>query len=176
MAKPQARKTLETFNQELAQVHMTGQWIYEDLLNRAIGGPRPKGDAYLWPWKMVHEKLLEACDVVRRRWEPGQVCVQGRDVGALPLLGRHPADEVVGEPLDDRRRQDEVPITPPAHARGQPEVVHAEHEVGGVEPIGGRVAITHAQQRGRAEVRPGRLATDHQAAAAELALCVLEEP
>ena len=64
MAKLQTKKTLETFNQELAEVHMTGQWIYEDLLNRAIGGPRPKGDAYLWPWKMVHEKLLEACDVL----------------------------------------------------------------------------------------------------------------
>ena len=64
MAKPQTKKTLEMFNQELAQVHMTGQWIYEDLLNRAIGGPRPKGDAYLWPWAMVHEKLLEACDVL----------------------------------------------------------------------------------------------------------------
>ena len=64
MAKPQMKKSLETFNQELAEVHMTGQWIYEDLLNRAIGGPRPRGDAYLWPWPMVHEKLLEACDVL----------------------------------------------------------------------------------------------------------------
>ena len=64
MAKPQVKKSLETFNQELAEVHMTGQWIYEDLLNRAIGGPRPRGDAYLWPWPMVHEKLLEACNVL----------------------------------------------------------------------------------------------------------------
>ena len=64
MAKPQTKKSLETFNQELAEVHMTGQWIYEDLLNRAIGGPRPRGDAYLWPWKMVQEKLIEACDVL----------------------------------------------------------------------------------------------------------------
>src|SRR5438270_13240607 len=62
MAKPQTKKSLETFNKELADVHMTGQWIYEDLLNRAIGWPRPRGDAYLWPWAMVHEKLLEACD------------------------------------------------------------------------------------------------------------------
>ena len=64
MAKPQVKKSLETFNQELAEVHMTGQWIYEDLLSRAIGGPRPRGDAYLWPWPMVHEKLLEACNVL----------------------------------------------------------------------------------------------------------------
>ena len=40
MAKPQVKKSLEKFNEELAEVHMTGQWIYEDLLNRAIGdGP-----------------------------------------------------------------------------------------------------------------------------------------
>ena len=64
MAKPQARKSLEMFNKELAEVNMNGQWIYEDLLNGAINGPRPRGDAYLWPWKMVHEKLLEACDVL----------------------------------------------------------------------------------------------------------------
>src|SRR6266576_503929 len=64
MAKPQVKKSLEMFNQELAEVHMTGQWIYEDLLNRAVGGPRPRGDAYLWPWPMVHEKLLEACNVL----------------------------------------------------------------------------------------------------------------
>jgi 1-hydroxy-2-naphthoate dioxygenase len=64
MAKARAKKDLAIFNQELEKVHMTGQWIYEDLLNRAIGGPRPRGDAHLWPWKMVHEKLLEACDVL----------------------------------------------------------------------------------------------------------------
>src|SRR5437762_7932061 len=64
MANPQTKKSLETFNKELADVHMTGQWIYEDLLNRAIGGPRPRGDAYLWKWNMVYDKLLEACDVL----------------------------------------------------------------------------------------------------------------
>src|SRR6266540_4830884 len=26
--------------------------------------PRPRGDAYLWPWKMVYDKLIEACDVL----------------------------------------------------------------------------------------------------------------
>jgi hypothetical protein len=74
MAKPQTKKTLEMFNQELAEVHMTGQWIYEDLLNRAIGGPRPRGDAYLWPWAMVHEKLLEACDGSKEVSRRGAAC------------------------------------------------------------------------------------------------------
>lgn len=63
-AKPQMKKSLDAFNKELAEEHLTGQWIYEDLLNRAIGGPRPRGDAYLWPWRMVQEKLFEACDVL----------------------------------------------------------------------------------------------------------------
>jgi 1-hydroxy-2-naphthoate dioxygenase len=58
------KKSLQIFNQELAELNMSGQWIYEDLLNRAIGGPRPRGDAYLWPWKLVYPKLLEACDVL----------------------------------------------------------------------------------------------------------------
>ena len=58
------KKSLDTFNKELAEEHLTGQWIYEDLMNRAIGGPRPRGDAYLWPWRLVQEKLLEACDVL----------------------------------------------------------------------------------------------------------------
>ena len=64
MAKPQMKKSLDAFNKELAEEHLTGQWIYEDLLNRAIGGPRPRGDAYLWRWRMVQEKLFEACDVL----------------------------------------------------------------------------------------------------------------
>ncbi len=36
MAKPQKKKSLDAFNKELAEEHLTGQWIYEDLLNRAI--------------------------------------------------------------------------------------------------------------------------------------------
>ena len=58
------KKSLETFNKELADLNMSGQWIYEDLLNHAIGGPRPRGDGYLWPWNVVYPKLLEACDVL----------------------------------------------------------------------------------------------------------------
>src|SRR5258708_17721634 len=64
MARPKVKKSLERFNEELAEVHMTGQWIYEDLVNRGGGRPRARGDAHLWPWTMVHEKLLEACTVL----------------------------------------------------------------------------------------------------------------
>jgi 1-hydroxy-2-naphthoate dioxygenase len=34
------------------------------LLTQCIGSPKPRGEAYIWPWKLVNEKLLEACDVL----------------------------------------------------------------------------------------------------------------
>jgi 1-hydroxy-2-naphthoate dioxygenase len=64
MAKPEMKKTLQQFDEELKQLHISGQWLYEGLLTQCIGGPKPRGEAYLWPWKMVHEKLTEACDVL----------------------------------------------------------------------------------------------------------------
>ena len=59
-----AKKTLSQFDEELKQLHIGGQWLYEGLLSACIGGPKPRGEAYIWPWRMVHEKLLEACDVL----------------------------------------------------------------------------------------------------------------
>ena len=65
MARPEPKpKDLKAFDAELKALHMSGQWSYEDLLVRAVGGPKPKGDPYLWPWEMVHAKLLEACDAL----------------------------------------------------------------------------------------------------------------
>jgi 1-hydroxy-2-naphthoate dioxygenase len=64
MAKPEMKKTLQQFDEELKQLHIGGQWLYEGLLSQCIGGPRPRGEAYLWPWKLVEEKLTEACDVL----------------------------------------------------------------------------------------------------------------
>jgi 1-hydroxy-2-naphthoate dioxygenase len=64
MAKAEAKKTLQQFDQDLKQLNMSGQWVYEGLLTACIGGPKPKGDPFIWPWKVVHEKLLEACDVL----------------------------------------------------------------------------------------------------------------
>jgi 1-hydroxy-2-naphthoate dioxygenase len=59
-----AKKMRQQFDEELKQLHIGGQWLYEELLTACIGGPRPRGEAYIWRWKMVHEKLLEACDVL----------------------------------------------------------------------------------------------------------------
>lgn len=64
MARPERTKELKVFDEELKQLHMTGQWIYDDLLVKAIGGPRPKGDPYIWKWSTVYSKLMEACDVL----------------------------------------------------------------------------------------------------------------
>jgi 1-hydroxy-2-naphthoate dioxygenase len=64
MAQPERKKDLKEFDAELSRLHMTGQWIYEELLVRAIGGPRPKGEPYIWKWDMVYAKLLEACEAL----------------------------------------------------------------------------------------------------------------
>ena len=64
MSKAEAKKTLEQFDAELKQLFISGQWQYEPLLTQCIGGPRPRGEAYIWPWRMVSEKLAEACDVL----------------------------------------------------------------------------------------------------------------
>ncbi|HTM06853.1 MAG TPA: cupin domain-containing protein [Verrucomicrobiae bacterium] len=65
MARPEKKaKDLKEFDTELKELHMSGQWQYEELLAHAIGGPEPRGDAYLWPWSMVYPKLLEACEAL----------------------------------------------------------------------------------------------------------------
>jgi 1-hydroxy-2-naphthoate dioxygenase len=55
---------LKTFDEELSRLHMSGQWNYDELLVKAIGGPRPKGEPYIWEWDMVYSKLLEACEAL----------------------------------------------------------------------------------------------------------------
>jgi 1-hydroxy-2-naphthoate dioxygenase len=57
-------KSLPEFDKDLAAMHMRGQWQYDSLLERVIGGPPPAGKPHIWHWKAVYEKLLEACDVM----------------------------------------------------------------------------------------------------------------
>jgi 1-hydroxy-2-naphthoate dioxygenase len=64
MAKAETKKSLQQFDEELKRQHISGQWLYEGLLTACVGGPKPRGEAFIWPWKTVHEKLLEACDVL----------------------------------------------------------------------------------------------------------------
>lgn len=61
MAQAQAQKDLKVFDEELSQLHLRGQWLYDDLLVKAIGGPQPRGVPYIWKWDAVYPKLIEAC-------------------------------------------------------------------------------------------------------------------
>jgi len=58
------KKSLGEFDTELEQMHLRGQWKYDELLVQAIGGPRPAGIPYVWKWAALYPKLLEACEVL----------------------------------------------------------------------------------------------------------------
>jgi 1-hydroxy-2-naphthoate dioxygenase len=58
------KKTLEKFDEEIAKLHLRGQWQFDHLLTRAIGGPNPAGIPYLWKWSTMYPQLVEACDVL----------------------------------------------------------------------------------------------------------------
>lgn len=67
MSRGRMRKSdagLDAFTRELETHHIRGQWQYEPLLERSIGGPKPAGIPHLWDWETVHAKLLEACEVM----------------------------------------------------------------------------------------------------------------
>jgi 1-hydroxy-2-naphthoate dioxygenase len=57
-------RSLEAFDQVLADASMRGQWQFDRLLEGLIDGPRPAGVPHLWAWDDVHAKLLESCDVL----------------------------------------------------------------------------------------------------------------
>lgn len=59
-------KTLEAFTDELGGRNLRGQWQAETMLQRAIGGPTPPGDAMVWTWDNVSSALREACEVMPR--------------------------------------------------------------------------------------------------------------
>ena len=62
--KTEAKTPLQRFDEELAAVNMRGQWQYEELLNKVIGGPPPAGVAHIWPWELLQEKLDKARDAL----------------------------------------------------------------------------------------------------------------
>lgn len=64
MARPERTSDLGLFDEELKGLHLRGQWLYDDLLVKAIGGPRPRGEAYIWKWNAVYPRLVEACDIL----------------------------------------------------------------------------------------------------------------
>src|SRR5437899_9462133 len=58
------KKSLGEFDTDLQQLHLRGQWKYDELLVQAIGGPKPAGIPYVWKWATLYPKLVEACDVL----------------------------------------------------------------------------------------------------------------
>lgn len=52
-------KTLADFSKELEQAGLRGQWVYDELLERLIGGPKPMGESHIWKWNDVQKKLME---------------------------------------------------------------------------------------------------------------------
>lgn len=54
-----ATKTLTEFDKELAAMSLRGQWVYDAMLERLIGGPNPVGKPHLWRWDAVSPKLME---------------------------------------------------------------------------------------------------------------------
>ncbi|HEY0933601.1 MAG TPA: hypothetical protein VGD91_07660, partial [Trebonia sp.] len=65
MTETQSRsKSLEQFDARIGQDNMIGQWTYEPMLDAAIGGPKPKGVGYAWPWQTARQRLTEASEVL----------------------------------------------------------------------------------------------------------------
>lgn len=64
MALPERESRLKDFDEELKKLHIRGQWEYDEMLVRTVGGPRPKGEPYIWKWNTIYQKLLEACEAL----------------------------------------------------------------------------------------------------------------
>ncbi len=57
-------KTLPEFDAELSESSMRGQWQYDEMLERLIGGPKSTVRAMLWKWETIQRKLMSACEVM----------------------------------------------------------------------------------------------------------------
>jgi gentisate 1,2-dioxygenase len=60
----QATKTMAVFDRELAELNIRGEWKFNEVFAAMKDGPKPASRPLLWAWKTIHEKLLEACDVM----------------------------------------------------------------------------------------------------------------
>lgn len=57
-------ESLEQFEARIGDDNMIGQWSFEPMLNAAIGGPKPKGVGFAWPWELARKRLAEASEVL----------------------------------------------------------------------------------------------------------------
>lgn len=57
-------KTMSRFDADLAEVSIRGQWQYDEMLERLIGGPKTTALPMMWQWPLIHGKLMESCEVM----------------------------------------------------------------------------------------------------------------
>ena len=55
---------LAELTSSLREDNLLGQWTFEPMLDAAIGGPKPKGIGYVWPWELTRRRLGEASTVL----------------------------------------------------------------------------------------------------------------
>lgn len=59
-----APKTMAGFDADLAEVSIRGQWQYDEMMERLIGGPKTQAQPFVWQWSVIQKKLMEACEVM----------------------------------------------------------------------------------------------------------------
>lgn len=52
------------FDRDLASVSIRGQWQYDEMMERLIGGPKSAAVPMLWSWELMRAKLEESCSVM----------------------------------------------------------------------------------------------------------------
>lgn len=63
-----AKKTMAEFNEELTEMGLRGQWIYDELLERLVDGPIPVGAPHIWKWEKVEPKLMETLELMQESY------------------------------------------------------------------------------------------------------------
>lgn len=62
-----AGRDLQAYDAKIKAENIIGQWTLEPLLEAAIGGPKPRGVGYVWPWALTRERLVEASHILGPR-------------------------------------------------------------------------------------------------------------
>ena len=56
---------MSQFDADLAKSSIRGQWQYDEMMERLIGGPKSTAVPMCWPWELMQAKLLETCEVMQ---------------------------------------------------------------------------------------------------------------
>lgn len=58
---------LASYDAAIKAENIIGQWSMEPLLEKAIGGPTPRGVGYVWPWSQTRPRLAQASTILGPR-------------------------------------------------------------------------------------------------------------